>query len=101
MVICHFSHRQVLEEPRPHDVGSHFREDPPLLVVPLVLVGVVVVPRAGRSHPVVQAVTCPNPKQCIVGGCGCSSSYNTVKSFNAKGILFNVIVLIVCKTGSF
>lgn len=52
------AHRKVLEEPRPHDVGGHFGENAPLLVVLLLFVGVVVVPRARRSHAVVQAVTC-------------------------------------------
>lgn len=48
----------MLEEPRPHDVGGHLGEDPALLVALLLLVGVVVVPGAGRGHAVVQTVTC-------------------------------------------
>lgn len=52
------SHRQVLEEPRSHDVGGHFGEDAPLLVVPPVPVGVVVVPRAGGGPSPVQPVAC-------------------------------------------
>lgn len=48
----------MLEEPRPHDVGGHLGEDAPLLVVFLLLLRVVVVPRARRGHAVVQPVSC-------------------------------------------
>lgn len=47
----------MLKEPGSQDVGGHFGEDSSLLVVQSVFVGVVVVPRAGRRHAVIQAVT--------------------------------------------
>ena len=43
----------MLEEPRPHDVGGHLGENAPLFLSLLVLVGVVVVPGAGRRDAVV------------------------------------------------
>lgn len=49
--------REVLEQPGPHDVGGHFRENSSLLVPLLLFVWVVIVSRAGRGHTVVQAVT--------------------------------------------
>lgn len=52
------AYRQVLEEPRPQDVSGHLGEDPSLLVVQFVPVGVVVVAGAGRRQAVVQAVAC-------------------------------------------
>lgn len=52
------SYRQVLEEPRSHDVGGHFGENASLLVVPAVSVRLVLLARAGGSHGAVQAVPC-------------------------------------------
>lgn len=44
-------HREVLEQPRPHDVGGHLGEDPSLLVPPPLLVQLLVFsPRTGRGH---------------------------------------------------
>lgn len=52
------SHRQMLEQPGPHDVGSHFGEDPPLLVPSAVQVQVLILScRAGRGHACVQPIS--------------------------------------------
>lgn len=49
------SYREVLEEPRPHDVGGHFGEDSSLLLPFLVLV--VLVPSSRRCQAVIQAIS--------------------------------------------
>ena len=51
------SHRQVLEEPSSHDVCSHFREDPSLLVVPPVSVRLILLSCTGGGHSSIQTIT--------------------------------------------
>ena len=50
-----FPHREVLEEPRSHDVCGHFGKDSSLLLSLLVLV--VLIPRAWRCEAVVKTVS--------------------------------------------
>lgn len=52
------THRQVLEEPSSHDICGHFREDPPLLVVPPVSVRLVLLTCAGRGHASIETIAC-------------------------------------------
>lgn len=47
------AYREMLEQPRPHDVSGHLGENATLFLPLLVLVGIIVVPRAGRCNAVV------------------------------------------------
>lgn len=50
------AHRQVLEQPRPHDVCGHFGEDPSFLIVPSVSVTLVLLSCAGGGHASIKAI---------------------------------------------
>lgn len=83
----HWTYRQVLEEPCPHNVGRHFREDAPFFIPLLLLVGVVVISCAGWRHTVVQPVTCQNTHRIHTGSQRMVSSWSVTET-QKKAVLF-------------
>lgn len=69
------SHREMLEQPGPHDVGGHFGEDPPLLVPSALQVQVLILScGAGRGHACVQPISWGRRHarlDCKTPDCGC------------------------------
>lgn len=74
------AHRQVLEEPRSQNVCGHLGEDAPLLVVPPLSVGLVLLTCARRGHGPVQAVACGDANQSSVSFFFCFIKIQNVRS---------------------
>lgn len=62
------THREMLEQPGPHDVGGHFGKDPPLLVPSAFQVQVLILScGAGRGYACVQPISWGQGETCPVG----------------------------------